>query len=52
MKKIIFLISLILLSGCSIRTYSNDCGCGCKTKQTSIDVGVVCDDSGCLEDEW
>ncbi len=50
MKKIIFLISLILLSGCSIRTYSNDCGC--KTKQTSIDVGVVCDDSGCLEDEW
>ena len=52
MRKVIFLVILILLSGCSIRSYSSECGCN-KVHQTSIDVGVSdCDESGCLQDEW
>jgi len=52
MRKILFLISLILLSGCSIRSYSSQCGCQ-KVNQTSIDVGVTSDDdSGCIGNDW
>ena len=51
MKKIILLISLILLVGCSYKSYTTNCECN-QMKKTTLEVGVVCDDSGCLEDEW
>ena len=45
MRKVIFLVILILLSGCAKNTQ-----CDCNT--TKMGTTVVCNNTGCLEDEW